>query len=259
VSKTFDALIKAEAESKANKRPKRRGVNFSALSVFRDKGRPIKIDFDLDPYVEEQYHRLRRHLLPNSKHGATKVVMVAATDHGEGGTTTSAILASTIARSGSSKILLVDANLRTPALDEVFEPGQGHKLLGLSDRVFSEAPLDQTIYQTDIPNLFFMPCGRTVTSPSYMFDNEPINTMLSTLREKFDFIIFDGSPLRDYSESSFLAAKMDGVILVVEAERTKIETVQKIRKDLESTGVSILGVVLNKKRSYIPAYLERFL
>ena len=128
VSKTFDALIKAEAESKAQKRQKRRGVNFSALSVFKDKGRPIKIDFDLDPFVEEQYHRLRRHLLPNSKHGATKVVMVAATDHGEGGTTTAAILASTLARSGTSKILLVDANLRTPALDEVFEPGQGSKL-----------------------------------------------------------------------------------------------------------------------------------
>src|SRR5262249_17790830 len=259
VSKTFDALIKAEAESKAQKRQKRRGVGFSGLSVFKDKGRPIKIDFDLDPFVEEQYHRLRRHLLPNSKHGATRVIMVAATDHGEGGTTTAAILASTLARSGSTKILLVDANLRTPALDEVFEQGQGQKLLGLSDQVLSNAPLDNTIYQTDIPNLSFMPCGKAITSPSYMFDSEPIVTMLSTLREKFDFVIFDGSPLRDYSESSFLAGKMDGVILVVEAERTKAEIVRKIRKDLESTGVNILGVVLNKKKNYIPDYLERFL
>jgi protein-tyrosine kinase len=259
VSKTFDALIKAEAESKAQKRQKRRAVNFSALSVFKDKRRPIKIDFDVDPYVEEQYHRLRRHLMPSPKHAAIKVVMVAATDHGEGGTTTSAILASTLARSGNSKILLVDANLRTPALDEVFDQGQGHKLLGLSDQVLSEAPLDQTIYQTDIPNLFFMPSGSQVTSPSYMFDNEPISAMLSALREKFDFVIFDGSPLRDYSESSFLAGKVDGVILVAEAERTKIEVARKIRKDLEATGVRILGVVLNKKRNYIPEYLERFL
>ncbi len=79
------------------------------------------------------------------------------------------------------------------------------------------------------------------------------------LREQFDFVIFDGSPLRDYSESCFLAEKMDGVILVVEAERTKAEVVRKIRKDLESTGVNILGVVLNKKKNYIPEYLERFL
>src|SRR5262249_48624856 len=153
MSKTFDALIKAEAESKSQKRQKRRGVGFSALSVFKDKGRQIKIDFDLDPFVEEQYHRLRRPLLPNSKRGATKVVMVAATDHGEGGTTTAAILASTLARSGNTKILLVDANLRTPALDEVFDQWQAHKLLGLSDQVLSESPSDRTIYQADIPNL----------------------------------------------------------------------------------------------------------
>jgi capsular exopolysaccharide synthesis family protein len=262
VSKTFEALIKAEAESKNQKRggtQKRSRVNFNALSVFKDKKRPIRIDFDLDPYVEEQYHKLRRHLLPNSKRAAVKVVMVAATDHGEGGTTTAAILASTLARSVNSKILLVDANLRTPALDEVFDQGHGYKLLGLSDRILSEAPLDQTIYQTDIPNLFFMPCGKAVTSPSYVFDNEPIGAMLSALREQFDFVIFDGSPLRDYSESCFLAEKMDGVILVVEAERTKTEVVQKIRKDLESTGVNILGVVLNKKKNYIPDYIERFL
>ena len=197
--------------------------------------------------------------MPNAKRAAVKVVMVAATDHGEGGTTTAAILASTLARAGSSKILLIDANLRTPALEQVFEPGQAYKLTGLSDRVLSEATLEQTIYDTDIPNLFFMPCGREVPSPSYVFDSAPITEMLGSLREKFDFVIFDGSPLRDYSESCFLAEKVDGVILVVEAERTKSEVVQKIRKELESTGVNILGVVLNKKRNYIPEYFERFI
>ena len=45
----------------------------------------------------------------------------------------------------------------------------------------------------------------------------------------------------------------------VVAERTKAEVVRKIRKDLESTGVNILGVVLNKKKNYIPDYLEKFL
>lgn len=260
MSRTFDALIKAEADSKKRgAKQKSRGVNFNALSVFKDKRRPIKIDFDLDPYVEEQYHRLRRHLLPNSKRAAIKVVMVAATDHGEGGTTTAAILAATLARSVNSKILLIDANLRTPALEEVFEQGRNTELVGLSDKVLSEAPLDQTIYQTDIANLFFMPCGRDVSSPSYVFDREPIGEMLSVLRERFDFVIFDGSPLRDYSDSCFLAEKMDGVILVVEAERTKAEVLRKIRKELESTGVNILGVVLNKKRNYIPEYIERFL
>ena len=259
MSRTFEALMKAEAASKAENKKGKQGVKLSPLTVFKENRRPIKVDFELDPYVEEQYHRLRRHLLPNSKRGPVKVVMVAATDHGEGATTTAAILASTLARSANSKILLIDANLRTPALDQVFDHSDSYQLFGLSDRVLTEAPLDQTVYQTDIPNLFFMPCGKAVTSPSYVFNNEPITAMLSEVREQFDFVIFDGSPLRDYSESSFLAQKVDGVILVVEAERTKGQVVRKIRKDLESTGVNILGVVLNKKKNYIPECIERFL
>src|SRR5260370_7282672 len=103
--------------------------------------------------------------MPNSKRAHVKVVMVAATDHGEGGTTTAAILASTLARSGNAKILLIDANLRTPALEQVFEPGQAYKLTGLSDRVLSEATLDQTIYNTNTANLFFTPFLRPLPSP----------------------------------------------------------------------------------------------
>ena len=104
--------------------------------------------------------------------------------------------------------------------------------MGLSDKVLAEAHWIKPYYQTDIPNISFMPCGKAVSSPSYMFDRpvNPLSAMLAALREQFDFIIFDGSPLRDYSESSFLAGKMDGVILVVEAERTKIEVARKFAK-----------------------------
>ena len=72
--------------------------------------------------------------------------MVAATTHGEGATTTSAILAATLARSGHSRILLIDANLRTPALDGVFDDTEHPE--GLSDVVAADVPLDSAIYQT---------------------------------------------------------------------------------------------------------------
>ena len=72
-------------------------------------------------------------------------------------------------------------------------------------------------------------------------------------------MIFDASPLDAYSESFFLASKVDGIVLVVQAERTKKEVVRRIKKELEWAGVNILGVVLNKKKKYIPALIERFL
>lgn len=253
MSKIYEALTKADGGSESHQHK----VKFTPFHLFKDNRHPPKIDFDLEPYVEEQYQKLRRQLLPSPKRSPIKVVMVAATDHGEGGTTTAAILASTLAKSKNCKILLVDANFRTPALDSVFD-GQENNV-GLSDLILSEVAADDSIYQTNLPNLFVLPCGKPVSSPSYMFDGGSITDLLTTLRERFDFIIFDASPLNAYSESLFLASKVDGIILVVESERTRTEVVRKVKKELESAGVNILGIVLNKKKKYIPTFLERFL
>ena len=101
--------------------------------------------------------------------------MVAATTHGEGATTTSAILASTLARSGHSRILLIDANLRTPALGGVFDDADHPE--GLSDVVAADVPVESVIYQTNFPNLFLLPVGKSHPAPSYLFDGDPIASL----------------------------------------------------------------------------------
>lgn len=253
MSKIYEALMKAEKTPESDQ-AKLKPLAFDLLKGHRQ---PPNIDFDMEPYIEEQYQKLRRHLLPQPNRAPVKVIMVAATTHGEGGTTTASILASTLAKSRNSKILLIDTNFRTPALDEVFSGQESDT--GFSDLIVSDCPLDKSIYKTTISNLFVLPSGKPVSSPSYLFDGEALTALLDTLRERFDFVIFDSSPLDAYSESFFLAPKVDGVVIVVEAERTKTEVVHKIHKELESAGVNILGVVLNKKKKYIPAFLERCL
>jgi capsular exopolysaccharide synthesis family protein len=255
MSKVYEALMKAGngGNGLASNQAKPLSV---PPRLFKNGRQAPKINFDPEPYLAEQYHRVRRHLLLGPMHSGMKVIMVAATYHGEGGTTTAATLASTLARSKNFKTLLIDANLRTPALDDVFVGQQNP--IGLSDVVLSEANLDQSIYQTRYSNLFVLPSGKAVSSPSYIFDGNSLSSLLDRLRERFEYIIFDASPLDAYSESSFLASKVDGVILVVEAERTKTEVVRRIKKGLEATGATIIGVVLNKKRKYIPEFLERF-
>lgn len=253
MSKIYEALMKAESDP----RSKQSKFKFNGVNGLKNTRRPPRIDFDLEPYVEEQYQKLRRSLLPSPNHTPVKVVMVAATDHGEGGTTTAAILASTLAKSKGSKVLLIDANFRTPALDDVFQSQEG--MTGLSDLILSGASLDKSIYKTNLANLFLLPGGKPVSSPSYLYDGESITDILATLRENFDFVIFDASPLQAYSESFFLAPKVDGVIMVIEAEHTRTEVGLKVKKELETVGANILGVVVNKKRQYIPAFVERFL
>ena len=251
MSRIYEALQKAEGET--GSRPSKPALDFV---LFKDQRHSPKIKLDLDPYVEEQYQKLRRRLLADPKQPA-KVMMVAATNHGEGATTTAVMLAAYLAKSKNSKVLLIDANFRTPAIDDVFQTE--YIQAGLSDLILSESSLEKSICKTNLPNLFVLPCGKPVSSPSYIFDGDSMNDLLATLRQHFDFIIFDASPLRNYSESSFLAPKVDGVILVVEAERTKSEVLRRIAKELESDSIHVLGVVLNKKKKYVPDFIERFL
>jgi Mrp family chromosome partitioning ATPase len=72
------------------------------------------------------------------------------------------------------------------------------------------------------------------------------------MKEQADWVLFDTPPLNSYNDAITLAARTDGVVLVLEAEKTRREVVQKVCERLEESGIRILGTVLNKRRMYIP-------
>ena len=106
-----------------------------------------------------------------------------------------------------------------------------------------------------------MPCGRAVPSPSYVFDNAPISEMLSTLPGKVRLRHFRRFAVEGLFRFGFSRPdKVDGVILVVEAERTKSRGgSQDPQRAPESAGVNTSRRRFEQKRgNYIPEYLDRF-
>jgi Mrp family chromosome partitioning ATPase len=86
-----------------------------------------------------------------------------------------------------------------------------------------------------------------------------LGDMLARLRPEYDFVVVDSPPVNQYADASVLANKVDGVILVIEADRTPLAEAEAAKRQLERVGARILGVVLNRKRSYIPAFIESLL
>ena len=74
-----------------------------------------------------------------------------------------------------------------------------------------------------------------------------------------DFVIIDLPPVNRYADAAILAPKVDGVILVVEADRTPVVDAESAKKSLDRVGARIFGVVLNRRRSYVPATLQALL
>ncbi len=217
--------------------------------------RPPLTDRSLSPNLEAQYQRLFASLVIQGQQSTPlKTLMVVGADHGDGVTTSASLFARALAKSRT--VLLVDANLRTPALAEIFHV-RSHG--GFSDFLARKVSLDGVITPTEDPNLFIMTSGSAALAPPYIFEAGAFDELLLTLKERFDYIIFDAAPLGLHLDSVFLASRVDGVILVIKAETTQVDVGLSIKKRLEEVGARFLGVVVNQTQNYVPKALRRVL
>jgi Mrp family chromosome partitioning ATPase len=83
--------------------------------------------------------------------------------------------------------------------------------------------------------------------------------MCDKLRANFELVLIDSAPLAISPDGLAIASKVDGVVLVVEAEKSRWQTVKRLRDSIHRVGGNMLGVVLNKRRFYIPQSIYRHL
>ena len=256
MGRTYDAFKKTEQTLKQHPA----GVDLTSDPIIRPNGKrhkPPRIRWDLTPTVEEAYQKLRGNLFLGPDKVEIHSILMVSSIHGEGTTTTAALLASALAKVNTARLLLVDANFRTPALAEVFQLTDDTR--GLTDLILGSATLHDVVRATPFRNLSVVTSGRPFRSPSHLFDAPSVSKVLSDLYERYDLIILDGPPVQDYADASFLSSMVDGTLLVVQAERTKIDTIREAKRQLERSGARVLGTVLNKKKRYVPAFLDRLL
>jgi capsular exopolysaccharide synthesis family protein len=257
MSKSYEALQKAEAERRLGAAVTPDPVVTPRRNGRRSASHGTELNLtQLDPGIEEEYQKLRGNLFARPGKDALRNVMVVAGAHGEGATTTCSILATLLAKSGAGQVALIDANIRTPSLHEVFALPDTTR--GLTDLLANGFRPRDLVQPTSIPNLFVVPAGRPLRSPSALYQG-PVAKLLDDLKPDFRYVMLDTSPVVDYSDASFLAPKVDGIVLVLRAERTRIDTAMKTKRQLESAGGQVIGTVINGKRSYIPLMIQRFL
>lgn len=241
MSKIYEALKKAEQDRertrvRAPERPLPRGDGAE---------RP-------DP-TQEEYQKLRASLISLSVPSGLHTILVTAARHGEGTTTVALGLANALAREKDARVLLVEANLRRPALSALLSLTSAS---GLVDFASGRAAAEAIATRLEEFNISVVPAGSAV---GVQINFDLVEALLGRLRPQYDFIIVDAPPVNSYADASMLATKVDGVILVVEADRTPIVEAETAKRQLDKVGARILGVVLNRRRSYIPAFLESIL
>ncbi len=174
---------------------------------------------------------------------------------GEGVSTASALLARQLAQRGEGRVLLIDANTVRPGQHAKF----GTRLSpGLAGFGANGHPGLASIQPTDVENLDLLSAGNIGEELSANV-LKAFSEALPALRREYSFIICDLPPLLEHGPSMRIAALMDGVVLVVEAEKTRWEVANKVREALVQADSNVLGVILNKRRFHIPEWLYKTL
>lgn len=204
----------------------------------------------LDPKspISEVFRSLRTNIqFMNSK---LDTLLVTSTMQGEGKSWTASNLAVTFAQAGK-KVILVDADMRKGRQYGIFgvapRPGLSNFLSGI-DENGSETDLGILNYirETSIDNLFVIPAGNVPPNPSELLVSDKMQELIISLKEICDLIIFDGTPSLLVTDSVILSRLMDATIIVASHKETKIDNVQKIKKDIENVGGKVSGVIINK-------------
>jgi tyrosine-protein kinase Etk/Wzc len=191
----------------------------------------------------EAFRGLRTAIHFSSLKPDCKVVMVTSSFPGEGKTTIAANLALAFAQSGK-RILLVDCDLRRPALHKVFERSQNP---GVTEVLAGDVVLAKAVHASGIPNIVLLTAGTIPPNPSELLCSDRMRELLAALRGSSDMVILDAPPVIPVTDAPLLSAFTDLVVVVVEAGRIPAAVARRMKEQLHSVQAPVAGFVLNDR------------
>jgi protein-tyrosine kinase len=192
--------------------------------------------------VAEAYHSLRTNLEFSSPDKPLRSMVVTSAGSEEGKSTTLANLAVTMAQTGK-RVILVDCDLRRPSLHQIFHALNNS---GLTDLVRDESLLaNPPLQDTPVSNLRLLTSGQLPPNPSELLGSRRMDEIIAALLTHADMLLFDAPPIIAVTDAALLSAKVDGVLLVISAGKTKREHARKARALLEKVNARLIGTVLN--------------
>lgn len=222
----------------------------SIPKVRSRSNKPYLIRHQESTHVSEAYRTLRTNIGFANPDFPVKVMLITSSSPKEGKSTVASNLAIVIAQAGR-KVLLADADLRKPALDKLFEITNDK---GITNVLIKEIEIQDAIVSTPIENLSLISSGKIPPNPSELLESHQMDILIKTLKQKFDYVIFDTPPAVGVTDAAVLSTKVDGVIIVVEASKTNKLALSRAKESLERVNVHLLGVVLNKLPSVYSPY-----
>lgn len=189
----------------------------------------------------EQFRALRTRLKQAENGRSVRAIVITSPNKGDGKSLTAANLALTMSQEFQQRVLLVDGDLRRPAVHRLFGVSEGP---GLSDVLTGRATLDDAIVSLADQELSLLPAGTLPNHPAELLGSAAMRRLLDTLRTRYDRVIIDMPPVAPLADLHIVAPMADGVLMIVRAGVTPKPAIERALAGLDKSRV--LGLVLNE-------------
>ncbi|BCA53543.1 putative Exopolysaccharide biosynthesis related tyrosine-protein kinase [Nitrospira sp. KM1] len=226
------------------------------LSVLRE--RRVMAAYNKGPFVDA-FKILRTQVMHRLRENGWNVVGVTSPGYGEGKTLTAVNLAVSLAMEITQTVLLVDANLRSPSIHEVFGFNDAP---GLADFLLDDFPVEDLLIHPGIGRFVLLPGGRSIPNSTEVLTSPKMLALVEEFKHRYPsrVVIFDLPPLLHTADVLAFSPYTDALLLVVEEGKTTVEEVQRALSLMKNSR-PVLGAVMNKagKSSATPANMWKML
>ena len=204
-------------------------------------------------YIEDEMIDLYQSIDSLLSYSPKKVIQFIGSREGEGTSTIVRGFARVSAIKFSKSVLLLDADNHKPSQHLFFNVKPEH---GLDEVIRDDIPLDDALYRVGETNLFISLLS-VYSATSQIFSSPRIDYLWEKLRQRFDLILVDSLPATLSPDGMAISQRVDGTVLVLEAEKTRWPVAESVKDKITNNGGKILGIVLNKRQQYIPEFIYK--
>lgn len=201
--------------------------------------------------LNESVNSTRTMLLHTARTQQMQVILVTSAMQGEGKTSLSSQLATSMATAGL-RTLILDCDLRNPSMQKLFDVPVAP---GCAEVLLQEIDISDVVQATSVPNLWIIPAGqcnhRVIAA---LAQGHPIEALLNRLRGQFDIIIVDSCPILPVADTLLVAQHVDGVVFSILQDVSQLPKVQDASERLVQLNIPLLGAVVNGIKPDIQAY-----
>ncbi len=189
----------------------------------------------------EAYRVLRTNVLFSRKNAEGNTITVVSGGAGEGKSTTIFNLATVFAQNGE-RVLLVDSDLRRPALHKFLDVSNS---IGLTNFLLKQNTMEEVIQTTGMPTFDFLPSGKLPSSALGILNSPRMKEFIDEVRTRYDFVFFDSPPIMGVSDASILTSMVDMTLLVIQYRKYPQAMTLRAKQMVTKVGGTLLGLVLN--------------